>query len=79
MGGRKGEKGEMMYLRKQINVVSDDRNYWRLAVGLMCLAMIVLALLTRDALALEVVDAVDFDLHGVVVDDAVAQVPVEAV
>ena len=64
----------MMHLRKQINVVSDDRSLWRVAVCLMCLTLIVVALLTRDALAMEVADAADFDLHGVVVDDAATQV-----
>lgn len=68
----------MMYLTKQINVVSDDRASWRVAVCLMCVALIAVAFFTRDALAQEAADPVQFDLHGVVVDDASGQVPMGA-
>ena len=40
----------MMRLRKQINVMTDDRSSWQVAVCMLCLALIAVALLTRDAL-----------------------------
>ena len=42
--------GEMMYLRKQINVVSGNEGPWWVAACLLSLALIAVALLTRGAL-----------------------------
>jgi len=62
-----------MYLRKQIQVVSNERSAWQIPVFLVCLALIAVALLTRDALAQETAGPVEFDLRGTVVDDASGQ------
>ena len=71
IGGR--EKGDMMYARKQLHLGSDTRSSWQLPVFLVCLALIAVALLTRDALAQETTGSVDFDLRGTVVDQASGQ------
>lgn len=63
----------MMYVRRQLRLVSNDRSSWQLPVFLVCLALIAAALLTRDALAQETVGSVDFDLRGTVVDQASGQ------
>lgn len=63
----------MMYVRKQLHLVSNDRSSWQLPVILVCLALIAVALLTRDALAQETVSSVDFDLRGTVVDQTSGQ------
>jgi hypothetical protein len=59
----------MMYARRRIDVVTAERGSWRLAVCVICVALVAVALLTRDALAQEGDEPVEFDLGGVVVDD----------
>ena len=68
-----GRRGTMMYVRKQLHLVSNDRTSWQLPVFLVCLALIAVALLTRDALGQETVGTGDFDLRGTVVDQASGQ------
>ena len=43
-------EGKMMYLRKQINVVSGNEGSWWVAACLLSVALIAVALLTRGAL-----------------------------